>query len=337
MAYRRLSWRRILLANLLLWSLGACYPSISVETPVFLPEETARVVTTARETATVTAIPVSTEVYTQTQPSDQIMIRAEKTATETAEKETDMPVTHSLTITIVFDNNLLDSRLKSTWGFSALIEYQDQILLFDTGGDGSILMENMRILGIDPENIDSVVLSHAHRDHTGGLGALLGTGARPIVYIPPSFAASFKNQVSALTEVTEVTPGYQIAERMFSTGEMGKDIPEQALVITTEDGLVIITGCAHPGIVEIVTQARSIFDEPVQLVLGGYHLRSKSEAEIEAILKDFRRLGVKKVAPSHCTGDYAIAMFAAEFGDDFILAGVGKTIQLENTGQTNIE
>lgn len=326
MVYYSLTWRRVFLANLLLWTLGACYPATSVETPDFLPEETARIDTTATATTEVTVIPVSTEAYTQTQPSAQIMIQAEKTATETAEKETDMPATRPLTITIVFDNNLLNSRLKSTWGFSALIEYRSQTLLFDTGGDGSILLDNMRILGIDPSHIDSVVLSHAHRDHTGGLDALLGSGVRPTLYLLPSFPVDFKSQVRTLTEVVEVSPGLEIAEGIFTTGEMGKEIPEQALAITIEAGLVIITGCAHPGIVEIVTQASLLLDRSVHMVLGGFHLRGKTHAEIEAIPKDFRALGVKTVAPCHCTGDYAINMFAAEFGDDFILTGAGLRI-----------
>ena len=77
-----------------------------------------------------------------------------------------------------------------------------------------------------------------------------------------------------------------IAEGLFTTGEMGRNIPEQSLVITTESGLVVITGCAHPGIVAIVEQARQMFEEPVRLVLGGFHLESK--AEIDAILRDFR-------------------------------------------------
>ncbi len=237
-----------------------------------------------------------------------------------------MPVKESLTITIVYDNNAYDARLKLAWGFSALVKYRGHTLLFDTGGDGPTLIENMRILGIDPTQIGRVVLSHAHGDHTGGLNALLESGARPTVYLPASFSASFKDQLGRRTEVIEVTPGLLIAEGIFTTGEMGGSIREQSLVIQTDQGLVVVTGCAHPGIVEIVEQAKTLFDDPVRLVLGGFHLGSKSRAEIDAILIDFRRLGVEQVAPCHCTGDLAIAMFAAEYEEDFIRAGVGKVI-----------
>jgi 7,8-dihydropterin-6-yl-methyl-4-(beta-D-ribofuranosyl)aminobenzene 5'-phosphate synthase len=240
--------------------------------------------------------------------------------------KTVFPPTETLTITIIYDNNDFDQRLKTAWGFSALVEYHDHTLLFDTGGDGPMLLENMRILGIEPTQIESVMLSHGHADHTGGLGGLLEYGARPTVYMPPSFSSVFKKQVSKKTEVIEVTPGLTIAAGLFTTGEMGRSIPEQALIIQTEQGLVIVTGCAHPGIVEIVEQTQTLLDGQVRLVLGGFHLGGKREAEIDAILTDFRRLEVEQVAPCHCTGDQAIAMLAAEYGEDYIQAGVGRRI-----------
>jgi len=128
--------------------------------------------------------------------------------------------------------------------------------------------------------------------------------------------------------VVEVVPGQALAEGVFTTGEMGRTIPEQALVIDTDRGLVVITGCAHPGIVQVATQAKESFGGQIHLVMGGFHLGGKTEAEISAVLADFRKLGVEKVAPCHCTGDGAIAMFAAEYGDDFIEAGVGRMISI---------
>ncbi len=257
--------------------------------------------------------------------------RSSAVVAETLEEalETHLSATESLTITLVYDNNAYGGRLKTAWGFAALVAYHNQTLLFDTGGDGQTLVQNMRILEIDPTQIESVLLSHAHGDHTGGLSTLLELGARPTVYLPPSFSASFKNQVGRRTEVTEVAPGLSFAEGMLTTGEMGRSIPEQALVIRTEPGLVLVTGCAHPGIVEIVEHAQEMFDEPVRLVLGGFHLGGKSKTEIDAILTNFRRLEVEQVAPCHCTGDQAIAMFSAEYGEHFIQAGVGRVIVLD--------
>ena len=110
---------------------------------------------------------------------------------------------------------------------------------------------------------------------------------------------------------------------------MGGRIREQALVISTDRGLVVVTGCAHPGIVQMVTRAKELFGGRVHLVMGGFHLGGKSSVELEAVLADFRRLGVEKVAPCHCTGDQAIAMFAAEYDGDFIQSGVGRVIVVE--------
>lgn len=240
-----------------------------------------------------------------------------------------VPTTIPLTITILYDNREYDKKLKPAWGFSALVEYSGETVLFDTGGDGTIFMENMYTLGIEPTQIESVILSHAHGDHIGGLSELLKTGVRPVVYLLPSFPASFKSQTEQVTPIIEVSPGQSIATRLLTTGEMGNSIPEQALVIQTEAGLVVITGCAHPGIVEIVEQAQSLFDESVHLVLGGFHLGNKNFAEIDSILREFRRIEVEWVAPCHCTGQLAIDMFAAEYGDHFIQVGVGKVIRLD--------
>ncbi len=304
--------------------LGACNRTTPIPTPSTSPVEDTPVMSTSAEQNSGTPIPIPTATRTSTITSSPIRV------TETPEDvpQSPIPVTQPLTITIIYDNNTSNPKLTSAWGFSALIEYRDHTLLFDTGGDGQLLMENMRILEIDPTRIDSIVLSHAHEDHTGGLTALLNTGAKPVVYLLPSFPSSFKHQIEQYTQISEVSPGQSFAEGLSTTGEMGAVIPEQALVIQTEQGLVVITGCAHPGIVTIVEQAQDLFAEPVHLVLGGFHLGNNSEAEINAILADFRRLGVERVAPCHCTGESAIRMFAAEYREDFIPVGVGTVIRL---------
>ena len=308
-----------------LLSLGACDPASTAPARIIPPTETIQVMTTTLATISVTAIPNSEKVFTPTLTKlpDRMTITSEE------EKDIHMPVAQSLTMTIVYDNNPNDPRLSSAWGFSALVEYRDRILLFDTGGDGQMLMENMRNLGVDPTQIDSVVLSHAHADHTGGLTALLDTGAKPAVYLLASFPDSFKHQIDQFAQVSEVSPGQSLGEGLWTTGEMGETIPEQALVIQTQQGLVVITGCAHPGIVAIVEKAKAMFAKPVHLVMGGFHLGSKNKAEIDAILQDFRRLEVQTVAPCHCTGERAIKMIAAEYGKDFIQVGVGSVIRLE--------
>jgi len=227
--------------------------------------------------------------------------------------------------TIVYDNKTLDPNLASAWGFSCLV---DDDLLFDTGGDSERLLSNMAKMGIDPAGITTVVLSHAHGDHTGGLGGLLGTGVRPTVYVPRSFPARFKADVRSLTTLVEVHGPVEIRPGIHTTGEVGRGLVEQALAVETGDGLVVVTGCAHPGVVKMVRRAKESVGGKVYLVMGGFHLGGTSQRRVKAIIADFRRLGVQKVAPCHCTGDRAIWVFAEEYGDDFVKAGVGLVLDI---------
>ena len=237
-----------------------------------------------------------------------------------------------VTLTIVYDNvapgdSVSDLALRTGWGFACVIETGEATVLFDTGGNGEILLDNMAKLGFDPQVIDVVVLSHDHFDHTGGLMGLLETGARPTVYAPASFSVSFKDDVRAITDLVEVTDPLEILPGVHTTGEMSKtrsSIIEQALMVETEQGLVVVTGCAHPGVAEMVRRSKEAVDGDVALVMGGFHLGDASERQLDDIIADFRELGVQQVAPSHCTGDQARSMFAEAFGDDCTLAGVGQ-------------
>jgi 7,8-dihydropterin-6-yl-methyl-4-(beta-D-ribofuranosyl)aminobenzene 5'-phosphate synthase len=257
----------------------------------------------------------------------------ETIATSTLElKGGDMPTSPQddrLTITILYDNYAHDSRLQTAWGFSALIEYKDDVLLFDTGGDSPTLLKNMEILEIDPGAIDAIIISHEHGDHTGGLEGLLAKGIQPTVYAISTLPAGLKQRVSQLTTLVEDDQAQEIVEGIHTTGKMNGMPPEQALIIRSSSGLVIITGCAHPGIVQIIEEARRLHPEPVHLVLGGFHLRDKSSAQIQTILSAFRRLDVERVAPTHCTGDLAIRLFADEYEGDYLPAGVGRIFILE--------
>ena len=244
----------------------------------------------------------------------------------------------SVRFTIVYDNNEYDSRLKTAWGFACWVEIGEATVLFDTGGDSPTLLGNMATLGLDPQAIDVVVLSHIHGDHTGGLAGLLDTGARPTVYVPAAFPVSFKDGVRARTDLVEVTGPLEILPGVHTTGELGSNIVEQALVVETEAGLVVVTGCAHPGVVEMVRRSTSLtagraqeaVGGEVALVMGGFHLGGASAAEIATIVEDFQQLGVQGVAPCHCSGDVARALFEQAYGEDFISAGVGSRVQVRD-------
>jgi 7,8-dihydropterin-6-yl-methyl-4-(beta-D-ribofuranosyl)aminobenzene 5'-phosphate synthase len=232
-------------------------------------------------------------------------------------------------ITVLYNNVAYDKRLQTDWGFSALIEYGAETVLFDTGTSGKILLANMRTLGIDPASVQRVVLSHIHLDHTGGLTAFLGVSAKPPVYLLKEFGASYIRGVRSRTDVIETSPGMEIVPGIFTTGTVRGSVAEQALVLRTSQGLVVITGCAHPGVDKMVKAAADLSGEPVYMVIGGFHLYDSSRAHISAVMAALRDMGVQKVAPSHCTGTAAIKMFADEWGEDFIPSGAGSVILLE--------
>jgi len=248
----------------------------------------------------------------------------------TIEREVQMTTTTSqpITLTIVYDNHPLEARLKIGWGFACLLETGRAKILFDTGGDGPALMRNLAALKIDPGQIESIVLSHNHNDHTGGLEALLAATHQPVVYMPRSFPVEFKARAARRAQVVEVSGPVTVAEHVRTTGEMGAAIIEQSLIIETGQGLIVVTGCAHPGIVEIVRQAKSYGQ--IYLVLGGFHLKDKSPGEVKAIIAELKQLGVRRVAPCHCTGEEAIQQFKAEFGADFIPVGAGSLIHIKD-------
>lgn len=234
----------------------------------------------------------------------------------------------NLTLTTLYDNYEHDPELKTAWGFSCLAR-DGKTILFDTGGDSETLLYNMEKLGIDAKKIDTIVLSHIHGDHTGGLSGILEINSNVSVYIPKSFPDSFKNDVKSYgAEVVEVSGSTKIYPSVYTTGELGTWIKEQSLITNTDRGLVVITGCSHPRIVNILKKVKEVTGQEIYLVIGGFHLLGASDSELRDIIKSFRELGVEKVAPSHCSGDRARQLFKEEYKDDFIANGVGNVIEI---------
>ncbi len=235
-------------------------------------------------------------------------------------------------LTIVYDNNPYDSQLKTAWGFGCLVETGDVTILFDTGGDHSTLLYNMAELNIDVNLIQFIVLSHAHGDHTGGLPGILLQNNHVKVYVPVSFSDNFKNGVRGYgCELIEVTVPVTICDGIATTGELGTSIKEQSLLVNTSAGLVVITGCAHPGIVSIVRMAKELTNTEVYLVIGGFHLGGASISQLSSIIQEFKDLGVRNVAPCHCSGDRTRKMFQEQFNSGYIEAGVGKIVEIDPT------
>jgi len=234
-----------------------------------------------------------------------------------------------VTITEIFDNILYEEGMTPSWGFSCVVRLPGRMILFDTGGEGNILLDNLEAAGIEPASIDIVFLSHEHGDHIGGLRDFLEQNGEVTVYSPASFGDGYWKMLSEFgIEPVKVSESIEICPGVWSTGELSSGIPEQALVIVTDQGPVVVTGCAHPGIVKITGKARDLAKSAPLLVMGGFHLGQMGGEEIGRIISSLEGLGVKHVAPSHCTGDAVIEAFRKAFGERFIAGGAGKTYEI---------
>ena len=185
--------------------------------------------------------------------------------------------------TIVYDNEVRSQGLKAGRGFSAVIESENTpSILFDTGADSSTLTHNMRELNIDSKNIETIVISHAHRDHTGGLSEILRISETAELFLPSSFRRAFPRR-----RVTMVKDAMQIREDIFSTGEL--EGIEQSLALKTEKGIFVVTGCAHPAMRNILGAAAKF--GKLYGIAGGFHG-----------FHDFKLFeGLSIICPCHCT------------------------------------
>ena len=229
-------------------------------------------------------------------------------------------------ITYLYDNTVAAPGVTSDWGFACLVEGRGARVLFDTGTKPDVLAHNAQALGIDLGRLDAVVLSHDHADHAAGLPAL---GPRPGLRLfhargfSPEVVASLGTSRATLVPViksTEVAPGIRTSD------EFGTTIKEEALLIDTPDGLVVVVGCSHPGIVPMLQQIKASSGRPVHAVLGGFHLLQTPAAEVSGMVAAIKALGVARVGPTHCTGPDAISRFRDAYGDRFIPGGVGTVV-----------
>jgi len=210
-------------------------------------------------------------------------------------------------VTIVYDNTAFREDLEADWGFSALVEVENTPkILFDTGTEGRILLDNMKKLEIDPASIDEVFISHAHFDHTGGISEFLKFNQRAKFYVPPSFSGP-RNR-----EVIPIPKAGKIHENVFSTGEL--DGIEQSMGVITGKGIMVIDGCSHPYMGHILDAARQFGQ--VYGIIGGLH--GFSEFEL------FRDLEL--ICPTHCTQHKA--ELKKLYPEKYIEGGAGRVIEI---------
>jgi 7,8-dihydropterin-6-yl-methyl-4-(beta-D-ribofuranosyl)aminobenzene 5'-phosphate synthase len=267
-------------------------------------------------------------------------------------------------ITVIYDAFGKDPTMKKDWGYAALVEVGGKRILFDTGNDAETFNQNVEAKGIDLGKLDFVVMSHRHGDHMAGLGQVLAANPKVRIYGPKenfgiygaSLPSSFYRKNEALPaemryydgkppeimkfgaawpganfepidKTTEVAPGiWLIALVSDATGT--KELKELSLAIDTPDGIVLVVGCSHPGIENIV-QAASKINKKIHLIAGGFHLvvaPDDAVAKVAASLHDTYQ--VENIAPGHCTGEPTFAALRQAFGNHYLYAGLGTVLPL---------
>jgi len=267
-------------------------------------------------------------------------------------------------VTILYDAFGVSAKLQKDWGYSALIEYGGKRILFDTGNNPEIFAQNVRAAGVDLKTLDFVVISHRHLDHTAGLSHLLSVNPNVKIYAPKEafgvFGSSlpskfYRKQDSLPAEMryfgghpedtltfgtpwpsghfvlvdstVQVAPGMHIIS-LVSDKVGTKELRELSLAIDTPRGIVLVVGCSHPGIDNIVAAAAR-GGQHVHTIVGGFHLPAATDEEIARIAAALHdTYQVDRVAPGHCTGEPAFYLFKKIWKDQYTYAGVGSVIGL---------
>ena len=275
-----------------------------------------------------------------------------------------------LTLTTLGENTAGNPSLLGELGLSILIEAESTTILLDTGQNISVT-HNIDFLGVDPDRIDKIVLSHGHFDHTGGLRMLLQRIRRRVEIIghPDIWAAKYDRRENRperyigipfqKTELESLGARFHLsrepvvlADGIMTTGELpmkaefetidphlfvreGNEfkpdplLDDQAVIINTGNGLVIVLGCAHRGMINTINHAQRLTGvKDINLVIGGSHLIGTSEERVWLTIAALKELQVQRIGLCHCTSLPAAAMMAQEFGDRFFFNNAGNRIEL---------
>jgi len=275
--------------------------------------------------------------------------------------------TDTVRITVLYDAFGKRSAMEKDWGYSAFVEYGGKRILFDTGDNPQILAHNAKVKGVDLARLDFVVLSHRHGDHMGGMDYLLRVNPNVKIYAPKenfgvygsSLPSTFYRRDDSLApeqryydgspppvmkfgsawprahfelieSTTQIAPGIHLVSLVSEkTGTL--ELRELSMAIETPDGIVLVVGCSHPGIENIVRAAAAI-NTHIHLVMGGLHLVTANDSDIGAVVTSLHDTWkVDYVAPGHCTGEPTFVALKRAFGDRDLYAGLGTQLKIGAT------
>jgi 7,8-dihydropterin-6-yl-methyl-4-(beta-D-ribofuranosyl)aminobenzene 5'-phosphate synthase len=223
-------------------------------------------------------------------------------------------------------------------GLSFLIEAEGKRLLFDTGQSETILLHNLALLDVDPATIDAIAISHAHYDHTGGLSALMSRvrSRVPIYANPDLFRERFSRKKGKLKEIGLDQSREEVAGRLalrlsaapqsdnhfMREGEtlvVDAYRDDMALVLEVKDGLVLLCGCCHAGLLNTVAHVARTFEQPITIIAGGLHLTSATTEELQHIGDVLAEMpALQRVYPNHCTGEAAFVALTQILGPSVV-------------------
>lgn len=261
-----------------------------------------------------------------------------------------------------------NSRFIAQHGISILIDSDSTRILFDTGQSSDTVLRNMKVLNINPSSINLIFLSHCHYDHTGGLLKILEKINRrtPVIAHPTIFRKNLyykpflrnvgipytKSELENVGGEFILTKSFvKIAENIYSTGEvernpiyegekftytlidekivLDKMMDDMSIIIKIDDGIGIITGCSHAGIINIVNHSiKKMKTDRVKVIIGGLHLINMDERRILDIARRLKSMRVEKIYAGHCTGIYSHHIFREVFGENYQILYSGKIINL---------